>query len=322
MALFWLVDVVPWSGSGAVVSKILQLVVAEGDLAAAARECWTDRFGASLVVMWTAMLMCFCLDVVTGNYSWVDRIWSIVPAVYVAILTGAFHSFDAWRDSPRMVLLTISYAAWGVRLTFNFWRKGGYGFGEGSEDYRWAHVRTWFKNYVVWEVFHILFICVYQNYLLWAIAIPSWISSMSSKPFGMADIFLFSLFWILLIVETIADQQQWNFQAEKYSWIKSGKPVPEPYASGFLKTGLFRYSRHPNFFAELGIWFVMYLISCHASGVYLNFGILGWIQLMALFQGSTDLTERISAAKYPGYKQYQSQTNWLLPWIPRKIKEH
>src|SRR5690348_6478739 len=79
--------------------------------------------------------LCWILSVVTREYSWVDRIWSLTPPLFV----GWF----AWRgglDDPRLATMLALSTAWGVRLTYNFARKGGYR--KGGEDYRWEEMRT------------------------------------------------------------------------------------------------------------------------------------------------------------------------------------
>src|SRR5437899_6824186 len=74
------------------------------------------------------------LSIASREYSWVDRIWSVVPVVYVGIFAGAAGFADV-----RLDVLFGLVALWGLRLTFNFARKGGYA--SGGEDYRWAVLR-------------------------------------------------------------------------------------------------------------------------------------------------------------------------------------
>lgn len=82
---------------------------------------------------------------------------------------------------------------------------------------------------------------------------------------------------------------------------------------GFITTGLWAYSRHPNFAAEQTIWFVLYQWSCYASKVLYSWTGLGCMSLILLFQGSTILTEVISSGKYPEYKHYQKQIGAHIP---------
>ena len=123
-----------------------------------------DAFRVCLVVYAGICLATWLLSVVTREYSWVDRIWSLVPIVYVAVFAGAAHFGDARLD----VMLAL-VAAWGARLTFNFARKGGYA--RGGEDYRWAVLRARMSK-AQFEVFNFFFIVLYQNAILLLISFP------------------------------------------------------------------------------------------------------------------------------------------------------
>lgn len=95
-------------------------------------------------------------------------------------------------------------------------------------------------------------------------------------------------------MEYIADQQQYDFQTEKYRRINAGEPLGE-YADGFVQTGLWSKMRHPNYFAEQLIWVVFYLFSVVATGEWLNWTLAGSVLLIILFKGSSDFSEEISA---------------------------
>lgn len=82
---------------------------------------------------------------------------------------------------------------------------------------------------------------------------------------------------------------------------------------GFLTSGLWAYSRHPNFFAEQTIWFILYQWSCFASNSLYSWAFAGSGALILLFQGSTWLTEAITAGKYREYKAYQKQVGMFIP---------
>jgi steroid 5-alpha reductase family enzyme len=85
-----------------------------------------------------------------------------------------------------------------------------------------------------------------------------------------------------------------------------------------VDTGLWAYSRHPNFFGEQMVWVCFYLFSIAASGRIVNWSIVGCILLILLFQGSANFSEKISAEKYPEYKDYQRRVCKFLPWPPKK----
>jgi steroid 5-alpha reductase family enzyme len=118
---------------------------------------------------------------------------------------------------------------------------------------------------------------------------------------------------ILIGVETIADQQQYDFQTEKYRRIKNGEKLDGDYGQGFCTSGLWALVRHPNYAAEQGIWLAFYLFSVSASDRWLNSSLTGAILLLLLFQGSSDFSEKISAGKYPAYSRYQQAAGRFLP---------
>lgn len=244
--------------------------------------------------------LCWMLSLLTREYSWVDRVWSLAPIGYVA-----WFAAQTGFDDPRLVLMTTLVALWGARLTYNFARKGGYA--RGGEDYRWAVLRGLMPP-AAFQLFNLVFIAAYQNALLLLISLPAHAALREPPaPLGPLDLAAAAGFMLFLIGETVADQQQWSFQQAK----RRGQPGP-----GFITTGLFRYSRHPNFFCEQGMWWCFYLFAIAAGADAVHWTIAGPALLTLLFLGSTRFTESISAARYPAYRDYQRRTSRLLPWLP------
>ncbi|KAJ3218003.1 Tetratricopeptide repeat protein 8 [Dinochytrium kinnereticum] len=282
----------------------------------------------NIVLCGVVVLGVFVGSTIVGNYSQVDRLWSVTPWVYSWVFFG-YSYLRGYGFDPRLFAMCVVSTIWGLRLTYNFWRKGGYKAGE--EDYRWPALRKILTNPIVWHIFAFSFISLYQNLLLLLIAIPAHVAfsateanangSAGFEPWTAVDTAATVFFMSMLALETWADQQQWAFQEKKWAMIKSGKTLaslPVPYKYGFLTTGLFSLCRHPNFIAEFSMWWAFYLYSVGASGVWLNWTIIGAVLLTMLFQGSTAFTESITEAKYPLYKVYQKYTRGLIP-LPPKI---
>lgn len=265
-----------------------------------------DPFVLSLLALTAVVVGCWLLSVITGNYSQVDRMWSIAPPIYVGVFAGAAEFGDL-----RLNLMLGLTVAWGARLTWNFARKGGYT--RGHEDYRWPVLRNKLPG-PLFQIFNVLFIAGYQNALLWMLALPAgraW--QARGTPLGVMDAVAAVLFGLFLVGETVADQQQWVFQTDK--WARKGRG--ELVQQEFLTSGLFRYSRHPNFFCEQAVWWAFYGFAVAATGRWLDATIIGAVLLTLLFQGSTPFTERITLGKYPEYADYQRRTSRLLPLPPR-----
>jgi steroid 5-alpha reductase family enzyme len=266
----------------------------------------TDALTVALYACALSAVWCWVASLVTGNYSQVDRLWSILPVLYVF----HFAAHGGFTDA-RLALMTTLVVLWGTRLTYNFARKGGYR--PGGEDYRWPELQAALGP-VAFQLMNATFVAPFQNLLLLLIATPAYVASQSrAHPLSALDVVAATLFLLFLAGETVADQQQWRFQTVKQERRARGESGGED----FVSTGLFRFSRHPNFFCEQGMWWSFYLFAVAASGRWLHWSIAGAAILTLLFQGSTTLTERITLRKYPSYAEYRRRTSRLLPWPPR-----
>jgi steroid 5-alpha reductase family enzyme len=217
---------------------------------------------------------------------------------------------------PRIVLMALLVSVWGLRLTYNFSRRGGYSirFWTGEEDYRWAVLRAKPELTAKWRwvVFNLLFISLYQMGLILLITLPA-VRSVDGSPLGWADYLLAGLILGIVLIETLADQQQWNYHKEKRQAQANGGEVPEKYKKGFVHTGLWAKMRHPNYAAEQAVWIVFYFFSVLATGNWLNWSIMGAILLVLLFWGSSNFSESISAGKYPEYEEYKKRVPRFFP---------
>ncbi|MBP6387364.1 MAG: DUF1295 domain-containing protein, partial [Pseudarcicella sp.] len=157
------------------------------------------------------------------------------------------------------------------------------------------------------------FICVYQMALILLFTLPSIVAWQGKNPLGLFDLILTGFFLFFLIFETVADQQQWNYQTAKYTKKAANEPLEGDFAKGFVDTGLWKKMRHPNYFAEQSIWLIFYLFSVAATDRWLNWSVMGIVLLLLLFQGSADFSEKISAEKYPAYKDYLKRVPRFLP---------
>jgi steroid 5-alpha reductase family enzyme len=263
------------------------------------------------------ILYCFVVGELTRNNSQVDKLWSIVPIVYTWFMT---YLGDL---PPKMMLMSILVTIWGIRLTYNFARRGAYQwkFWGGEEDYRWEELRKrpGFNNPIIWALFNFFFICFYQNVLIFLFTLPilTLLGTNVNSEISIWDILLAVLFVVAVALEYIADQQQYDFQQEKYRRINTNKPL-ENYSHGFVRTGLWSLVRHPNYAMEQSIWILFYLFSVSATGEWINWSIAGCLLLVVLFKGSSDFSEEISAKKYPEYKDYQKSTPRFIPFLKFK----
>jgi len=269
-----------------------------------------------ITIMLTVALLCFAVSEITRNYSQVDKLWSLLPAIYS---WTAVASFPSARTYAMASLVTL----WGLRLSFNFYRKGGYSIipWRGDEDYRWKILRetSALRSRFRFGAFNLLFISLYQNMIILLFSTPILMASLyTDTPMGLIDIIAAILILSFLITETVADNQQFGFQTLKRKARRGDADCEGSLRKGFLTEGLWKYVRHPNFASEQAIWISFYLFSVAASGKWINFTLLGPVLLVMLFIGSSIMTENISSSKYPAYSAYQKEVPKFIPRIFRR----
>lgn len=269
-------------------------------------------------------LLVFVVSTVSKNYSQTDKLWSITPFLY------------AWMAvvDQRTLFMAIVSTVWGFRLTWNFHRRGGYKWPiwDGEEDYRWAHIQQGnyieaLKEPIPWMMFNLTFISFYQHILLLLIVAPSFVAATVATDPNCSDIHAANplnffgwdglatvMMLTFIVLEAIADNQQYNFQSEKYRQINAGEERKGEYEDGFCQSGLFAILRKPNYASEQMIWVSFYIYSIAATGAFWNWSVFGCILLIMLVHMSGQFTEKLTLMKYPEkYARYQQRVGLYFP---------
>lgn len=271
-----------------------------------------------VIICGSSALYCFVVGEIARNNSQMDKLWSILPIAYTWVIA------IKGNMNPRLTIIAILVTLWGVRLTFNFARKGAYSikFWSGEEDYRWKVLRQkkFLKSRPVWALFDLFFISIYQNALVLAICLPALACMGSDASLGAMDYIAIALTSLSLLIEVIADEQQMAFHTTKKKLLAEGKSLeelPEPFNKGFNTTGLWARSRHPNYFGEQAFWVCIYLFVIGAGAAaynVFNWTMVGALLLILLFLGSSAFGESVSNSKYPEYKLYLKSVSKYFPF--------
>jgi steroid 5-alpha reductase family enzyme len=271
--------------------------------------------------MLSTAIICFVIGELTRNYSQTDKVWSIMPIVYSLVTLNAFPS------SPRIWLMSILVLIWGIRLSYNFYRKGGYDLlpWKGEEDYRWAMLRQHPKlqKGIRFTLFNLFFISIYQHVLILLFSLPIlFAAKYTETDLSVLDYVAASFMLLFILIETISDNQLHVFQFHKRKKIALDGKYSTSLKKGFLTEGLWNYVRHPNYVAEQATWISFYFFGVAASGIFINITLTGPVLLIFLFMGSSEFTERISLDKYPDYKNYKEHVPKFIPLLFKSRKEH
>ncbi|KAL9114331.1 MAG: hypothetical protein Q9227_001753 [Pyrenula ochraceoflavens] len=257
---------------------------------------------------------------INKNYSQVDRFWSILPTVNNAHFVTYAHLKGI--ETQKLDTLLAASVLWSMRLTFNYWRRGGYNI--GSEDYRWPIIKDYVPSWAFF-LFNVFFIATAQPILLLLITTPTYLLLLISSPgstsqaWSLGDLIFSRIMVGCIILSAFADQQQWTYQEAKYEYRRTAK-IPQgckydqdDLDRGFNVSGLWAWSRHPNFLGEQAFWVTLYQWGCWEADALVNWTGVGALAYLLLFQASTWLTELISASKYPEYKAYQKMVGKFIP---------
>jgi len=245
----------------------------------------------------------------SGKYGSVDTMWTVTPVIH------AWVCFYFAPDNYRILAICICCTLWAIRLS---WRavKIGLFTDFNHEDYRWKMVRDDLNPPSIKEkLFNLFYVNIYQYFELMSLAAPAIFLTNSNQTNFVLDSDLWYIdlpivvFWFIFWVgEAVADHQQQSFQTD---------PVRKP-KEGFLQEGLYKISRHPNFFCEQSMWITLVFFTIPN----INTSIWGFLvplilvaQLLITFHFSTDMTERITCKKYPKYAEYQKKVSRLIPFL-------
>ncbi len=260
-----------------------------------------EVLAATGLLVVSLMLGLWGISVVLQDVSLVDIGWG-VGFVLIVWCTWLLTAGEVVSDQPvpsRWVLPVLT-TLWGLRLaSYLAWRNIGQ-----PEDKRYAQLRStmnpgfWWKSLVV--VFGL------QGAIMWLVSQPlQWGVAHAQPGWRLGHLIGIALWTLGILFETLGDWQLARF-----------KRVPEN-AGRVLKQGLWRYTRHPNYFGDFCVWWGLYLVSvAHGGHLWTIVGPMVMSILLMRVSGVT-LLERSSMAEKPEFADYAARTNAFFPWPPR-----
>jgi steroid 5-alpha reductase family enzyme len=256
-------------------------------------ELWSVA-GLLILAMVTGLWL---ISLLLRDSSIVDIFWGTGFAVTAWV---AFAIVPA-RAHPRQWLICLLVTAWGLRLSLHILRRNR-GRGEDSRYERWraeAGPPWWWRSF--FKVF------LLQGILLWIVSAPLLAAQIRAQPDRLTwvDYAAIPVWLIGFFFEAAGDFQLARFKANP---ANKGK---------VLQSGVWRYTRHPNYFGDAAQWWAYYLIALAAGGWWTIFSPILMTTLLMRVSGVTLLEKTLKEGK-PGYKEYVETTSEFIPWFPRK----
>ena len=248
-------------------------------------------------VIFTIMLLLWLVSLWLKNSSIVDIYWGtgFVIFTWVAFLLtpGGFIT--------RKVLLCVLVTLWGLRLSLHLlsrnWGK--------PEDFRYQAWRK--ESGASWWWRSLFKVFLLQGVILMIVATPLLAAQIKPLPDQLTPLDLFAtLIWLVgFTFEALGDWQLRRFKANP---ANKGR---------VLNTGVWRYTRHPNYFGDATQWWAFYVIALAAGGWWTIFSPIIMTILLMRVSGVTLLEKTLKETR-PGYKEYVDSTSEFIPWLPRK----
>jgi steroid 5-alpha reductase family enzyme len=241
-----------------------------------------------------AATLTWMLSVPMKNVAIVDSLWSLM-----LLMAGVIFALNSDPRAPRLSLVLWLLVIWAARLAgYITMRNVGKG-----EDRRYQEIRERNQPGFTWKSLYLVFWL--QAGLAWVISLPLLGAFASNRPLGLLD-YAGALLWLVgFVFEALGDWQLSRFKKDPAN------------AGQVMNRGLWRYTRHPNYFGEFCIWWGFWLIALSAGAWWSVVGAL-LVSFLLLRVSGVTLLEKDIGNRRPGYADYVLKTNAFFPGPPQK----
>ena len=243
------------------------------------------------------MVFAWLVSLAMRDASVADIAWGMV---FIAIAWTALAVGDGYEE--RSLLIAVLVTIWGLRLSgYIAWRHDG-------EDKRYVAMRE--RQGASFPIRSLFTVFLLQSAIAWVVSAPVQAAAADPSPAALGALAVIGAAVTLFgaAFEAIADMQLARFLAAK----SEGRP------SGVMDKGLWRYSRHPNYFGNATLWFGIWLIALETGSAW--WSVIGPIVMtfFLLRVSGVALTEKTIARRRPGYAEYMERTSAFVPLPPRR----
>ena len=261
-----------------------------------------DQFLLKLLIIDVAMtVVIFIFSWIFNNASIYDPYWSVIPivlSIYSSWVLGEFHA-------QNLVMIGL-IGIWGIRLTVNFFKTFK---NLNTQDWRYDHFKNKFPK--LWPLINLTGIHLFPTLIVFTcmLSVFEFMKTSPKEMINVSSVIAIIIIIIAIIIEAVADYQMHTF-------LKTRKN------NELINVGLWKRSRHPNYFGEILFWWGIYLLMLSLNenmwvlflGPMLN-------TLMFVFI-SVPLAEKRQIKKNPAYLEYKKTTNTFLLFPKKEVEKN
>jgi steroid 5-alpha reductase family enzyme len=253
---------------------------------------WLYLYG--LMAMLAPATSAWVVSVIKRDVSIVDSMWAVMLLLAALVYAGGAEPYGG-----RTWLILVMVFLWAVRLSGHIVRRN---WGE-PEDRRYQDIRQKYEPHFALKSLGIIF--WFQAGLAWLISMPLWPALTVPVEGTVFDVLAVTLWTAGMIFEGIGDWQLSRFRADPLHRNK------------VMDRGLWRYTRHPNYFGECLIWWGFYFFALPTGAWWTALGPLLLTYMLMKFSG-VPLVEQTIVERRPAYRDYIARTNAFIPGPPKQ----
>lgn len=251
---------------------------------------------AAASVIAIVMVTTWLVSLVQRNASIVDIVWGLG-----FVIVGWTVRLTVDGNSARQWLLVAMVTIWGLRLSgYLFWRNHGNG-----EDFRYRAMRKQYGE--KFGIISLVTVFALQGLIMWIVSLPVQLGQVSDSPdLGVLAVLGVVVWLVGLGFESIGDAQLARFKADPAN------------AGTVMNKGLWRYTRHPNYFGDACVWWGLALVA--AETPVGRWGVIGAVVMTIFLRRVSGVTllEKSLTKRRAGYTEYVATTSPFVPRPPRK----
>lgn len=260
-----------------------------------------EQFLLKLLIIDVAMtVIIYLFSVIFKNASIYDPYWSVIPivlSIYASWILGDFHE-------QNFVMLGL-IGIWGIRLTINFFKTFK---NLNTQDWRYDHFKNKFPK--LWPLINLTGIHLFPTLVVFAcmLSVFEFMKTSPNVVINLSSVIAIIIILVAIVIEAVADHQMHKFLKTRQN-------------NELINVGLWKRSRHPNYFGEILFWWGIYLLMLSLNDKMWVLFLGPMLNTLMFVFISVPLAEKRQIKKNPAYLEYKKTTNTFLLFPKKEVEK-